>query len=90
MAARFKSQPTGGAEDENRNHYGPYESLSYKDEAPCSYRFQKRLRGFDRSVTWDMDAPRPVTCVDCLLKRPAKWKVRKWNSVGFYGKKRRF
>lgn len=94
MASPSKPKPpkpvfdrNGGSNDDTRVHYGPYNSPTFKDVAICGYPFQKRLRGTDRAVTWDLDAPWPVSCVDCLMKRPPKWRIPKWGT-GFPGRRK--
>ncbi len=57
------------------------------DSAPCGYVFDKRVHGADYSATWVETTPYPVTCLNCLLKRPAKRKWKTW--LDGNGKQRR-
>lgn len=47
--------------------------------APCGYVYDKRAKGLDHTDTWDMHAPYPVSCVDCLLRRPPKRRRQPFN-----------
>ena len=50
--------------------------------AVCGEAFNKRQRGLDFCDSWDPNAPHPVTCVDCLMHKPPRWKTRPWNAFG--------
>ena len=43
----------------------------------CGDKPKKNLKGLDYINTWDPLWPVPVSCLDCLIKRPKNWKRSK-------------